>query len=160
MTSTWALLVEGVIAELSVSWLIKEHHEGLSREGAVAQQGKPRLSYQLANRALLPTGIQRGSPGVMCPSAVAECRRIDHNEPPNLPEFFINRRSTDLILYDTIRVDANRNADTCSILRPYTKRNLATGSGKIPADSRSPNRKASVDAVVRDLELLVLRTRK
>ena len=88
--------------------------------------------------------------GVMYPSSVQERQHGIEPDESRLPqETLNNRRSTDLIFYDPIRTSESRipQPDRKPVLE---RKERLTGT-------RNPSRRASIEAVVRDLAVLLLR---
>lgn len=96
--------------------------------------------------------------GVMYPSAVPQRHQnLQHKRPPLPPEILINRRGTDLIFYDPILTRDTRNPGQSPFPQPNTERHLTSETQQKPAGTGS--RRASIEAVARDLVLLLLRKR-
>ena len=88
--------------------------------------------------------------GVMYPSFAQQRHHgVEHDESGLPPEILINRRSTDLIFYDPIHTSESRNLQPEPRSVPERKEKRA--------GTRHPSRRASIEAVVRDLAVLFLR---
>jgi len=98
--------------------------------------------------------------GVMYPSALPHRHQgLQHKRPPMPPEILINRRSTDLIFYDSILTSDTGTPVKARFLSPDTERPLTSERQQKPAGTGNVSRKASIVAVSRDLVLLFLRRR-
>lgn len=90
--------------------------------------------------------------GVMYPSSVQQRHHvIEHDEPTLPPEILMNRRSTDLIFYDPIQNNEKRLLEPIAALGSLPERK------EKPVRIRHAGRRASIEAVVRDLTVLFLR---
>jgi hypothetical protein len=92
--------------------------------------------------------------GVMYPCAVQHCHDgPEHLEPTLPPEILFRRRSTDLIFYYPIHTDVGR------IPQPTGEQTPVPARHEKPAGAKHASRRASIEAVVRDLAVLLLRKR-